>query len=154
MSRLPPDAQARVDRAPPEYRALLTELWHTAQANTRPVEGMPIADTLRAIRAALDGKCGSTPEVQQEARTVMEGRLRSLRQRHGYVTVEAVMAGDPALGERFVAGCVRALRRIKLVRDGDITWHELDEAQRRAHARAIQDSVGDFGEDIADRRFP
>lgn len=139
-ARMPAKARERIGAVPLEFRSLLVEIWDVVDRKPRVPDDDPETDMdLVAVQAALEGRASNPGEreVYERAQKAIEGRLSRMRDVTGYQTLAALQNEDPKTFDRFMAGCVRALRRVRLIIDGDISYRELGELKRFAAGAAV-----------------
>lgn len=150
--RMPAAARARVESVLELYRPLLIELWPVAEENDRYPE-LPREDTLTSlVMAALGGKVGSDDNERRHIQQLIEGRVSEMRRLYGYQTLSALNAERPDVYARFMAGSVRALNRVRLIRDGDITPRQHYEMRRREQDRRRAVEYGEFDRALEEAR--
>lgn len=96
------------------------------------------AQTLRSMQRATED---AWPDGKRRAqlKRVMEGRLSRMRRLTGFQTLDGLRVGDRPLYDRFLAGCVRAMRRDALIASGQLGQAELQRLKEDFEAREIHD---------------
>lgn len=107
--------------------------------------------TLNCIQRALEDNWQDGKRRSQLKR-VMEGRMRRLQER-GFGSLDDMRRRDRAMYDRFLDGCVRAMRRDGLIASGQLSQDELRRMKERALVREHDAQFADVAEDF-ERRFP
>ena len=139
-TRMPETDRARVLAVPPgEYHEQLVWLWDAAQANKWPDSGTAELDEANRIcTLALEGKLGHPCQRAVEARWGACVRVTGS-------APSGLAESDPGAYQAFLRGCVKAVRRVRLLECGDLSQREhhamwAEHTQRQA-ARQFDDAL-------------
>ena len=114
------------------------------------------AHVVQVIARAVED---SWPDGKHRAqlKTIMEERMSNMRRMTGFQTLDALKAGDRKLFDRFVDGCIKAVRRDGLIAAGIIGKAELlklkDAELARRHHAETSDLHASF-DDMSEERYP
>jgi hypothetical protein len=153
---MPEASRRRVIAAHSDLRGLLVELWAAVEnASSEPPDARERAEQEGAVLAMIQRALGDEwpdGKSRRQLQTVMRGRLHKLAQL-GHGSPDAVRKSDPATYQRFLDGCVRAVRRDGLMAAGMLSQAELQVMKSRQLAAERDAQFDDVAEDYTRERY-